>query len=68
MSFKKFRILKFLKFSQGSVKFLQKIANFEEARVKLTNNQLKKLESTSKSKTGTTFKITKKNSQDEELS
>ena len=34
-----------LKFSHRSVTALQKMTNYEEARVKLTNNQLKKLES-----------------------
>ena len=42
--------------------------NNEEARVKLSNTQLKKLKSLAKNKTGTTLKMTKKNFQDEELS
>ena len=37
-----------LKFCQGSVTVLQKIANYKEVRVKLTNNQLKKLQSATK--------------------
>ena len=41
--------------------------NYEEAKVKLTNNQLKKLELVAKIKTGITVRITK-NFQDEELS
>ena len=36
------------------------MANYEEARYKLTNIQLSKLKSATKNKTGTTFKITKK--------
>ena len=43
------------------------MANYKEARVKLTNTQLNKLESAAKNKTGTTSRITKKNFQDEEL-
>ena len=42
------------------------MGNYEEARVKLTNNQLKELESLTKKKTGTTLRITKKNFQDDE--
>ena len=37
-----------LKFSQGSVTVLSKIANYQEVRVKLTNTQLNKLKSTAK--------------------
>ena len=37
------------------------MANYEEATVKLTNTQLKKLKSPAENKTGTTLKITKKN-------
>ena len=37
-----------LKFSQGSVTVLQKMANRQEVKVKLTNTQLNKLESTAK--------------------
>ena len=44
------------------------MTNHEEARVKLTNCQLNKLNSAAKNKTGTTLRITKKNFQDEELS
>ena len=46
------------------------MANYEEARVKLTNTQLNKLKSESKKKkkkAKTTLRITKKNFQDEEL-
>ena len=43
------------------------MANYEEARVKLTNTQLNKLKSPVKKKTGATLRITKKNFQDEEL-
>ena len=34
-----------LKFSQGSVTVLEKMENYQEARVKLANTQLNKLES-----------------------
>ena len=43
------------------------MANYQEARVKLTNTQLKKIKSAGKSKTGTLLRINKKNSEDEEL-
>ena len=43
------------------------MTNYEEARVKLTNCQLNKLNSAAKNKTGTTLRITKKNFQDEQL-
>ena len=43
------------------------MANYEEAGVKLTNTQLNKSKSEAKNKTGTTWRITKKNFQDEEL-
>ena len=43
------------------------MANYQEARVKLTNTQLNNLESAAKSKTGTILQINKKNFQDEEL-
>ena len=56
-----------LKFSQGSVEFLLKMANYQEARVKLTNTQLNKVKSAAKDKTETTLRITKKNFQDDEL-
>ena len=39
------------------------MANYEKARVKLTYNQLKRLESTAKNKAETTLRITKKNFQ-----
>ena len=42
------------------------MTNYEEARVKFTNNQLRGLECAAKSKTGTTL-ITEKNFQEEEL-
>ena len=35
--------------------------NYEKVRVKLTNNQLKKLEFAAKNKTGTRLRKTKKN-------
>ena len=43
------------------------MVNYEEARVKLTNTQLKILISAAKNQTGTTLRITKENFQDEEL-
>ena len=43
------------------------MANYQEARVKLTNTQLNKLKSAAQSKTGTTLKLNKKNFEDEEL-
>ena len=42
--------------------------NYKEARVKLIDTHLNKLESASKNKTATTWRTTKKNCQDEELS
>ena len=56
-----------LKFSQGIVTALQKITNHEEAKVKITNSQLKKFKSATKNKAWTILSITKKNFQDEEL-
>ena len=55
-----------LKFSQRSITVLVKMASYEEARVKLTNTQLK-LKSAAKNNTGTTLRISKKNFQDEKL-
>ena len=46
---------------------LHKMANYQEAIVKLTNTQLNKLKSAAKNNTGTTLKITKKIFQNEEL-
>ena len=37
------------------------MANYEEARVKLTNTHLNKLKFTAKNETGITLRITKKN-------
>ena len=37
------------------------MASYQEMRVKLTNTKLKKLKSVSKNKTGTMFRLTKKN-------
>ena len=56
-----------LKFSQESVTVLQIMRNYQEERVKLTNTQLIKLTSAAKNKTGTTLRLNKKNSEDEEL-
>ena len=52
-----------LKFSQGSVTVLEIMANYEEARVKLTKTQLSKF----KYPTGTTLRITKKSFKNGEL-
>ena len=43
------------------------MTRYEEARIKITNSQLSKLESAAKNQTGTTLRITKKNFQDEDL-
>ena len=43
------------------------MANYQEARVKLTNTQLNKLKFAAKNEIETILKINKKNSQDEEL-
>ena len=43
------------------------MTNYQEARVKLTNTQLKKLKSAAKNKTGTILKMNKKNFEDKEL-
>ena len=43
-----------LKFPQGTVAALQKMANYQEVRVKLTNTQLYKLKSAAKNKTNMT--------------
>ena len=40
---------------------LQKMANYQEARVKLTNTQSSKLKSAAKNNTGTILKLNKKN-------
>ena len=41
--------------------------NYHEAKVKLTNTQLKKLKSAAKNKTKAIIKLTKKNFEDEEF-
>ena len=43
------------------------MANYQEARVKLTNTQLNKLKSAQKIKTGIILRLNKKNFEDEEL-
>ena len=43
------------------------MANYEEARVKVTNTQLHKLKLAAKNKTGTIIKINKNNFEDKEL-
>ena len=56
-----------LKFSQG-VEVLQKMANYQEARVKVTNTQFNKLKFAAKNKAGLILRLNKKNFEDEELS
>ena len=56
-----------LKFSQGTVTLLQKMANYQEATFKLTNTKIKKLKSASKNEVVTISRINKKNFEDEEL-
>ena len=48
-------------FSQGSVAVLQKMANYQEARVKVRDTQLNKLKYAAKNKTGTKIRLNKKN-------
>ena len=43
------------------------MANYQEARVKLTNTQLNKLKFAAKNKIGTILRLNKKNFEDEEL-
>ena len=43
------------------------MANYQEARVKLTNTQLNKIKSAAKNKTETILRLNKKNFEDEEL-
>ena len=57
-----------LKFFQGRVTVLWKMANYQESRVKLTDTQLNKLKSLAENKTGTWLRLNKKNFEDEELS
>ena len=42
------------------------MANYQEARAKVTNTQLNKLKSAAKNKTGTILRLNKKNFEDEE--
>ena len=56
-----------LKFSQGTVTLLQKMANYQEATFKLTNTQIKKLKSAAKNEVVTILRINKKIFEDEEL-
>ena len=56
-----------LKVYQKSVKVLEIIADYQEARVKLRNTQLNKLKSVAKNKTRTILRVNKKNFEDEEL-
>ena len=43
------------------------MVNYQEARVKLTNTQLKKLKSAAKNKTATILRLNKKNFQEKEF-
>ena len=54
-----------LKYSQGSVTLLQKLANYQETRVNLTNTQLNKLNSAATNKTGTILRLNKNKFEDE---
>ena len=54
-----------LKYSQGSVTLLQKMANYQETRVNLTNTQLNKLNSAVTNKTGTILRLNKNKFEDE---
>ena len=54
-----------LKYSQGSVTLLQKVANYQETRVNLTNTQLNKLNSAATNKTGTILRLNKNKFEDE---
>ena len=56
-----------IKFSQGSVTVLWRIANYQETRVKLTNTRLNKLKFTAKNKTETILRLNKKPFEDDEL-
>ena len=49
-----------LKFSQGAVIVLSKMANYKGVKVKSRNNQLKKHQPAAEEKAGTTLGITKK--------
>ena len=55
-----------VKISLGGVTVLQKMTNYQKAKVKLTSTELKK-KSAAKNKTGTILGINKKNFEDEEL-
>ena len=55
------------KFPQASVTVLYIMANYQEARVKLTNTQLNKLKFAAKNTTRTTWRLNKKNFQNEEF-
>ena len=57
-----------IKFCQGSVTVSQKMANYQEAKVKVKIKQINKLKPAAKTKTETVLRINKENFQDEELS
>ena len=54
-------------FSEGGIAVLEKIANYEEVRVKLKYTQLNKLKSAAQNKTRITLRITRKKFQYKEL-
>ena len=56
-----------LKLLQGSLTVFKKTASYQEARVKLTNTQLNKLQSPAKNKIGTILRSNKNNVENEEL-
>ena len=56
-----------LNFSRRSVIVLWKMANYQEARVKLTNPQLNKLKSAATNMIGTILSWNKKSSEDKKL-
>ena len=56
-----------LKVSKVSIMLSSKMRNYEESRDKVTNNQLNKLKSAAKNKSGTTLTMIQKNFQSKEL-
>ena len=56
-----------IKIFKGSVTVLQKMANYQETTVKLTNTQFSKSKSAAKNKRQTILRLNKKNFEDEGL-
>ena len=56
-----------LKVSKVSIMLSSKMRNYEESRDKVTNNQLNKLKSAAKNKSGTALTMIQKNFQSKEL-